>query len=61
MIAAGPFANLLTAVVILTAFFWSGPPQFKVTTKVDQVVAVEPGAQLGSALGVMSWCASTGA
>ena len=42
VIAAGPFANLLTAVVILTAFFWSGPPQFKVTTKVDQVVAVSP-------------------
>ena len=39
VIAAGPFANILTAIVILTAFFWSGPPQFKVATKVDQVAA----------------------
>jgi regulator of sigma E protease len=42
VIAAGPFANIVTAIVILTAFFWSGPPQFKVTTKVDQVVSPSP-------------------
>jgi regulator of sigma E protease len=42
VIAAGPLANLVAAVVILTAFFYSGPPQFKVTTKVDQIVASSP-------------------
>jgi regulator of sigma E protease len=47
VIAAGPFANILTAIVILTAFFWSGPPQFKVTTKVDQVAAASPAKQGG--------------
>jgi regulator of sigma E protease len=47
VIAAGPFANLVAAVVILTAFFWSGPPQFKVTTKVDQIVASSPAKQSG--------------
>ena len=38
---------MLAAVVILTAFFWSGPPQFKVTTKVDQVVHSSPAKQAG--------------
>jgi regulator of sigma E protease len=47
VIAAGPFANLLTAVVILTAFFWSGPPEFKVTTKVDQIAAPSPAKSTG--------------
>jgi regulator of sigma E protease len=47
VIFAGPFANLLTAVVILTAFFWSGPPQFKVTTRVDQVASPSPAKQAG--------------
>ena len=47
VIGAGPFANVLAAVVILTAFFWSGPPQFKVTTKVDQVVHSSPAKQAG--------------
>jgi regulator of sigma E protease len=47
VIAAGPFANIVTAIVILTAFFWSGPPQFKVTTKVDQVTAPSPAKQAG--------------
>jgi regulator of sigma E protease len=47
VIAAGPFANVLAAVVILTAFFWSGPPQFRVTTKVDQVVHASPAKQSG--------------
>jgi regulator of sigma E protease len=42
VIAAGPFANILTAVVILTAFFWSGPPQFKVTKTVDQIASPSP-------------------
>jgi regulator of sigma E protease len=47
VIAAGPFANVLAAVVILTAFFWSGPPQFRVTTKVDQVVSASPARHSG--------------
>jgi regulator of sigma E protease len=47
VIAAGPFANVLAAVVILTAFFWSGPPQFRVTTKVDQVVHSSPASHAG--------------
>jgi regulator of sigma E protease len=42
VIFAGPFANLVVAAVILTGFFWSGPPQFAVTTKVDQVVKPSP-------------------
>jgi regulator of sigma E protease len=47
VIAAGPFANILTAVVILTAFFWSGPPQFKVTKTVDQIASPSPAKQSG--------------
>ena len=47
VIAAGPFANIVTAVVILTAFFWSGPPQFRVTTKVDQIAASSPAERSG--------------
>jgi regulator of sigma E protease len=42
VIAAGPLANILTAVVILTAFFWSGPPQFKVTKKVESIAKPSP-------------------
>ncbi len=47
VIAAGPFANILTAIVILTAFFWSGPPEFKVTTKVDQIASPSPAKKTG--------------
>jgi regulator of sigma E protease len=47
VIAAGPFANIVTAVVILTAFFWSGPPQFKVTKTVDQIANPSPAHQSG--------------
>jgi len=47
VIAAGPFANILTAVVILTAFFWSGPPQFKVTKTVDGIASPSPAKQSG--------------
>jgi regulator of sigma E protease len=47
VIFAGPLANLVTAVVILTAFFWSGPPQFSVTTQVDQVVSPSPAKAAG--------------
>ena len=42
VIAAGPLANILTAVVILTAYFWSGPPQFKVTKTVDGIASPSP-------------------
>jgi regulator of sigma E protease len=47
VIAAGPVANLVTAVVILTAFFWSGPPKLEITTKVDQVVNPSPAKHAG--------------
>jgi regulator of sigma E protease len=47
VIFAGPFANIVTAVVILTAFFWSSPPQFKVTKTVDQIAASSPAKQSG--------------
>jgi regulator of sigma E protease len=47
VIAAGPLANILTAIVILTAYFGSSPPQFKVVTKVDQVAAASPAKQSG--------------
>jgi regulator of sigma E protease len=47
VIAAGPLANILTAVVILTAYFWSGPPQFKVTKQVEQIANPSPARQSG--------------
>jgi regulator of sigma E protease len=51
VIAAGPFANLLAAVVILTAFFWSGPPRIDVTTRVDQIVSPSPAKASGLRVG----------
>ncbi len=37
IVAAGPAANVLAAVVILTIFFWSGVPLQKTTTEVASV------------------------
>ena len=47
VISAGPLANILTAIVILTAYFGSSPPQFKVVTKVDQIASPSPAKQSG--------------
>jgi regulator of sigma E protease len=47
VIAAGPFANLLAAIVILTVFFASGVPVFDTTTKVDVVGYNSPAQRMG--------------
>jgi regulator of sigma E protease len=47
VIAAGPFANLAAAVVILTGFFASGVPIFQPTTKVDVVGYSSPAQKMG--------------
>src|SRR3954447_24100529 len=46
-IAAGPAANVIAAVLILTVFFWSGPPKYAATLSVDQVGASSPAQQAG--------------
>jgi regulator of sigma E protease len=42
VIFAGPLVNIVAAVLILTAFFWSGPPNFAVAKTVDQIVKPSP-------------------
>jgi regulator of sigma E protease len=46
-IAAGPLANIIAAVVILTIFFASGPPKYAATLKVDQVGVNSPASKAG--------------
>src|SRR4051794_9645900 len=46
-IAAGPAANIIAAVVILTIFFASGPPKYAATLKVDQVGVSSPASKAG--------------
>src|SRR5689334_1844643 len=46
-IAAGPAANILAAVVILTVFWASGPSKFAATLTVDQVGASSPAHKAG--------------
>src|SRR3954468_2517662 len=46
-IAAGPAANIIAAVLILTVFFASGPPKYAATLKVDQVGVSSPASKAG--------------
>jgi regulator of sigma E protease len=46
-IAAGPLANVLTAVVILTAFYGVGVPTYKATQTVDAVGRNSPALKMG--------------
>jgi regulator of sigma E protease len=46
-IAAGPAANIVAAVLILTVFFATGPPKFAATRTVDQVGVGSPAQKAG--------------
>jgi regulator of sigma E protease len=46
-IAAGPAANIIAAVLILTVFYASGPSKYATTVKVDQVGAGSPASKAG--------------
>jgi len=46
IIAAGPFANLLAALVILTGFYFGGVPTFE-ALKVEGIASGKPAAQAG--------------
>ena len=46
-IAAGPAANILAAILILTVFYASGPSKYTTTVKVDQVGAGSPASKVG--------------